>query len=136
MRRSEEVAEWVVQQVDEGGCVQVGITHHLRGEQGLSGATAEKATHHAVAHVHVVCHFLHGKGETRRHPWRLAKGFSNVIMGVSCVNEQPHQVSSYVGGKEKRKKKKEDGIRNTVNFGTDNEGVSGGKHADRPLGAI
>lgn len=57
-------------------------------------------------------------------------------MGVSCVNEQPHQVSSYVGGKEKRKKKKEDGIRNTVNFGTDNEGVSGGKHADRPLGAI
>lgn len=55
---SEEVAEGVVQQVDEGGCVQVGVTHHLRGEQGLSGATAEKATHHAVAHVHVMCHFL------------------------------------------------------------------------------
>lgn len=58
MCSSEQIAEGVVQQVDEGCCVQVGVTHHLRGEQGLSGATAEKASHHAVAHVHVVCHFL------------------------------------------------------------------------------
>lgn len=64
---SEEVAEGVVQQVDEGGRVQVSVTHHLRGKQGLSGAAAEKATHHAIAHVHVVCHFLKGEKEKRGH---------------------------------------------------------------------
>lgn len=58
MCSSEEVAEGVVKQVDEGGCVQISIAHHLRGKQGLSGAAAEKATHHAIAHVHVMCHFL------------------------------------------------------------------------------
>lgn len=62
MSCSEEVAEGVVQQVDEGGGVQVGVTHDLGGEQGLPGAAAEEATHHAVAHVHVVCHFLKGSG--------------------------------------------------------------------------
>lgn len=84
---SEEVAERVVQQVDEGRCVQVGVTHHLRGEQGLSGAAAEKATHHAIAHVHVVRHFLRRQegedaGETenharkRRHVYTPLKGFT------------------------------------------------------------
>lgn len=65
MCSSEEIAERVVEQVDEGGCVQVGVTHHLGGKQRLSGATAEKATHHAVAHVHVVCHFLKGEKKKR-----------------------------------------------------------------------
>lgn len=60
MRGSEQVAEGVVQQVDEGGGVQVSVTHHLGGEQSLSGAAAEKAPHHAVAHVHVVRDFLKG----------------------------------------------------------------------------
>lgn len=63
---SEEVAEWIIQQVDEGGCVQVGVAHHLGGKQGLSGATAEKTTHHAIAHVHVMCYFLKGKKEKRK----------------------------------------------------------------------
>lgn len=63
---SEEVAEWIVQQVNEGGCVQVSIAHHLGSKQGLSGATAEKATHHAVAHVHVMCDFLKGNKENRK----------------------------------------------------------------------
>ena len=58
MCSSEQVAEGVVQQVDEGGGVQVSVAHHLGGEQGLPGAAAEEATHHAVAHVHVVCDFL------------------------------------------------------------------------------
>lgn len=59
---SEEVAEGIVEQVDEGSCVEICIAHHLGGEQSLSGAAAEKATHHAVAHVHVMCDFL----KTRR----------------------------------------------------------------------
>lgn len=58
VRGPEEVAEGVVQQVNERGCVKVGVTHHLGGEQGLPGAAAEKATHHAITHVHVMCHFL------------------------------------------------------------------------------
>lgn len=65
MSSSEQVAERVVEQVNEGGCIQVGVTHHLGGKQSLSGATAEKASHHAIAHVHVMCHFLTGK--KRRH---------------------------------------------------------------------
>ena len=55
---SEQVAEGVVEHVDEGRGVQVGVAHHLRGEQRLPRAAAEQASHHAVAHVHVVGHFL------------------------------------------------------------------------------
>lgn len=65
---SEQVAEWVVQQVDEGSSVQVGVAHHLRGEQGLAGAAAEQTTHHAVAHVHVVGHFLEDKKRCLEQP--------------------------------------------------------------------
>lgn len=32
----EEVAEGVVEEVDEGGSVEVGVAHHLRGEERLS----------------------------------------------------------------------------------------------------
>lgn len=60
VRGSKQVAEGVIQQVDEGGGVQVGVTHHLGGEQCLSRAAAEKASHHAVAHVHVMSDFLRG----------------------------------------------------------------------------
>lgn len=60
MSSSEQVAEGIVQQIDEGGGVQVGVTHHLGGKQGLSGAAAEQTTHHAIAHVHVVSYFLEG----------------------------------------------------------------------------
>lgn len=55
---SEEVAEGVIQQVDEGGRVEVRVAHHLAGEEGLPRAAAEQAPHHPVAHVHVVRHFL------------------------------------------------------------------------------
>lgn len=58
VRGSKEVAEGVVEQVDEGGGVQVGVAHHLRRKQSLTGAAAEQTPHHAVAHVHVVGHFL------------------------------------------------------------------------------
>lgn len=69
---SEEVAEGIVEQVDEGSCVEICIAHHLGGEQSLSGAAAEKATHHAVAHVHVMCDFL----KTRRIIKKIKKRWS------------------------------------------------------------
>lgn len=59
---SEEVAEGVVKEVDEGGCIEVSVAHHLAGKQCLPGATAEEASHHPVAHVHVMGHFLQAKG--------------------------------------------------------------------------
>ena len=55
---SEEVAEGVIEQIDEGGCIEVSVPHHLAGEEGLSGAAAEQAPHHPIAHVHVMCYFL------------------------------------------------------------------------------
>lgn len=58
MGGSKQVAEWVVEQVDEWGSIQVSITHHLRGKQSLPRATAEQTTHHSIAHVHVMSHFL------------------------------------------------------------------------------
>lgn len=58
MGSSEEVAEWVIQQIDERRCVEVSITHHLTGKERLPGAAAEQASHHPVAHVHVMRHFL------------------------------------------------------------------------------
>jgi len=61
---SEEVAEGVVEEVDEGGCIEIGIAHHLAGKQGLPRAAAEEAPHHPVAHVHVMGHFLQAKGRS------------------------------------------------------------------------
>lgn len=58
MGSSEEVAEWVIQQIDERRCVEISIAHHLTGKEGLSGATAEQAPHHPIAHVHVMSYFL------------------------------------------------------------------------------
>lgn len=58
MSSSEEVAERVVEQVDEGGCVEVSIAHHLAGKERLPGATTEEASHHPIAHVHVMSYFL------------------------------------------------------------------------------
>jgi len=55
---SKEVAEGIVEQVDERCCIEIGISHHLTGKQGLPGATAKQASHHPVAHVHVMSHFL------------------------------------------------------------------------------
>lgn len=64
MSGSEQVAEGVVEQIDEGGGVQVSVAHDLGGKQCLSGSTAEQTSHHAVAHVHVVGDFLQ---RTQRH---------------------------------------------------------------------
>lgn len=58
---SEQVAERVVQQVDEGGSVQVSVAHHLGGKQSLARPAAKQTSHHAVAHVHVMGDFLGGK---------------------------------------------------------------------------
>lgn len=58
MSSSEQVAEGVIEQVDEGGSVQVSIAHHLGGKQSLTRAAAEQTSHHAIAHVHVMGHFL------------------------------------------------------------------------------
>lgn len=38
--RSEQVAEWIVQQVDAGRSVQIGVSQKLTGKQGFCGATA------------------------------------------------------------------------------------------------
>jgi len=54
MGGSEQVAEGVVEQVDERGSIQISVAHHLRCKQSLPRATAEQASHHPVAHVHVM----------------------------------------------------------------------------------
>lgn len=61
MGSSEEVAEWVVQQVDERGRIEISIAHHLAGKECLPGAAAEQASHHPIAHVHVMSYFLKKK---------------------------------------------------------------------------
>jgi hypothetical protein len=61
MGSSEEVAEWVVQQVDERGRIEICIAHHLAGKECLPGAAAEQASHHPIAHVHVMSYFLKKK---------------------------------------------------------------------------
>ncbi|KAF3842595.1 hypothetical protein F7725_024546 [Dissostichus mawsoni] len=63
-----DVAEGVVQQVDEGGGVKVSVAHHLRGKQRLSGSTAEQTSHHAVAHLLSVhtCSSWASSGITRK----------------------------------------------------------------------
>lgn len=58
MGSSEEVAEGVIQQIDERCCIEISITHHLTGKEGLPGATAKQASHHPIAHVHVMSYFL------------------------------------------------------------------------------
>lgn len=58
MCSSEQIAEGVIEQVDEGGSVQVSVAHHLGGKQRLPGSTAKQTSHHAVAHVHVMGDFL------------------------------------------------------------------------------
>lgn len=58
MCSSEQVAEGVVEQVNEGGGVQVGVTHHLRGKQRLSRSTTKQTSHHAIAHIHIMGDFL------------------------------------------------------------------------------
>lgn len=58
MGSSEEVAERVIQQIDERRRIEIGVTHHLTGKECLPGATAEQASHHPIAHVHVMSHFL------------------------------------------------------------------------------
>lgn len=60
MRSSEQIAEWVVEQVDEGSSIQVSVTHDLGCKQCLTGSAAKQTSHHAIAHVHVMCHFLKG----------------------------------------------------------------------------
>lgn len=57
---SEQIAEGVVQQVDEGGSIKVSVTHHLGGKQSLARSTAKQTSHHAIAHVHVMGDFLGG----------------------------------------------------------------------------
>lgn len=71
---SEEVAEGVVEEVDEGGCIEISIAHHLAGKQGLPRAAAEEAPHHPVAHVHVVGHFLEAKSRLDPGPSRQQRG--------------------------------------------------------------
>lgn len=78
MRGSKQVAERVVQQVDEGGGIQVSVAHHLGGKESLSGSTAEQTPHHTVAHVHVMGDFL--GGEKNRH-----KGWNGPGVEVESV---------------------------------------------------
>lgn len=57
----EEVAEGIVEEVDEGGGVEVRVAHQLVGEEGLARAAAEEAAHLPVAHVHLVRDFLRAR---------------------------------------------------------------------------
>lgn len=54
----EEVTEGVVEEVEEGGGVEVRVAHQLAGKQRLARAAAEEAAHLPVAHIHLVCDFL------------------------------------------------------------------------------
>lgn len=47
-------AERVVQEVEAGGRVEVGIAHHMAGEERLAEAAAEQAAHHAVPLVQLL----------------------------------------------------------------------------------
>lgn len=67
MGSSEEVAERVIQQVDERCGIEVSITHHLAGKEGLPGATAKQASHHPIAHVHVMSYFLNRRIRLSAH---------------------------------------------------------------------
>lgn len=58
MSSSEQVAEGVVEKVDEGGSIQISIAHCLRCKKSLSGTTTEETSHHAVTHIHVMRYFL------------------------------------------------------------------------------
>lgn len=59
--RPEEVAEGIVEEVDEGGGIEVRVAHQLVGEEGLARAAAEEAAHLPVAHVHLVRDFLRAR---------------------------------------------------------------------------
>lgn len=54
----EEVAEGVIEEVDEGGSVEVCVAHQLVGKECLTRATAEQAAHLPIAHVHLMRDFL------------------------------------------------------------------------------
>ncbi|KAF3843997.1 hypothetical protein F7725_016045 [Dissostichus mawsoni] len=82
---SMSMSTWACSTVDSWGIwgggrggVQVGVTHHLGGEQCLSGAAAEQTAHHAVTHVHVLlsvhtCSSWASSGITKNvlQPWRF-----------------------------------------------------------------
>lgn len=80
MGGSEEVAEGVVEEVDEGGCIEISVAHHLAGEQGLPRAAAEEAPHHPIAHVHVMGHFLQAKGGLDPGPGRQQHRAATTVM--------------------------------------------------------
>lgn len=79
MGGSEEVAEGVVEEVYEGGCIEISIAHHLAGKQGLPRAAAEEAPHHPVAHVHVMGHFLQAKGRLDPGLGRQQRGATTTL---------------------------------------------------------
>lgn len=87
---SEEVAEGVVEEVDEGGCIEISIAHHLAGKQGLPRAAAEEAPHHPVAHVHVVGHFLQAKGRLDPGSGRQQRGATTLKW--SAEGWGPHEI--------------------------------------------
>lgn len=87
MGSSEEVAEWVIQQIDERCCIEIGIPHHLAGEEGLPGATAKQASHHPVAHVHVVSYFLNPSLDGA-NVWALIAAAVKVLVEFSQENIQ------------------------------------------------
>lgn len=57
----ENVAERIIEEVHEGGGIEVCVAHQLIGEECLTGATVEEASHLPVTHVHLVGDFLQEK---------------------------------------------------------------------------
>lgn len=67
----EEVAEGIVEEVDEGGGIKVCVAHQLVGKERLARATAEEAAHLPIAHVHLMRDFLWaqwGEGQGTQQP--------------------------------------------------------------------
>lgn len=75
----EQVAEGVVEQVDERSCIQVSVAHGLGGKQSLSRSTAKQTSHHAVTHVHVMSHFL-DRTQHQRNKKERKRSVTNVYI--------------------------------------------------------
>ena len=61
VRCSKQVTERVKEQVDARGGVKVSVAHDLARKQSLARTAPQKAAHHSVTHVHVMCDFLKRK---------------------------------------------------------------------------
>ena len=55
----EHIGEGIIEEVETGRAVEVGVSDHLRREEGLAGSGPEEGSVESVVHVHPVDHPLH-----------------------------------------------------------------------------